>query len=198
LIPATGWALATIASSPPSSPRQLRELGAQCRLIGSKISRDPPRLQPAQDLANAGSLTEWVGLKRASREAFQSTVHLSVQTVSLLSDLIRGRVAAKAALQGPVGIAQAAGQAARNGYKDLLNLVAVLSVSGGLLNLFPLAPLDGGHMAILLGEAVVRRDFSTAVKIWVMNAGALVLFDLITLVLYSDLSKTSLLGRYLR
>jgi regulator of sigma E protease len=134
----------------------------------------------------------------ASREAWQSTVHLSVQTVSLLSDLLRGKVAAKAALQGPVGIAQAAGQAARNGYRDVLNLVAVLSVSVGLLNLFPLAPLDGGHIAILLGEGLLRRDFSIAVKAWFMNAGAIVLLLLVALVLYSDLSKTALLGRYLR
>jgi regulator of sigma E protease len=134
----------------------------------------------------------------ASREAFNATVHLSNQTVMLLADLIRGRVAPKAALQGPVGIAQAAGQAARSGYKDLLYLVAVLSVSVGLLNLFPLAPLDGGHMAIIAGEAVIRRDFSLAAKMWVMNAGAVVLFVLIGLVLYSDLSKTSLLGHYLR
>jgi regulator of sigma E protease len=133
----------------------------------------------------------------ASQEAFRATIHLSAQTVTLLSDLIRGRVAAKAALQGPVGIAQAAGQAAKSGMRDVLYLIAVLSVSVGLLNLFPLAPLDGGHMAILVGEGVIRRDFSLAVKMWVMNAGAVVLFLLIGLVLYSDLSKTSLLGHYL-
>jgi membrane-associated protease RseP (regulator of RpoE activity) len=57
------------------------------------------------------------------------------------------------------------------------------------LNLFPLAPLDGGHMAILVGEGIFRRDFSVTVKTWVMNAGAAVIFLLIGLVLYSDLSK---------
>ncbi|HWX25678.1 MAG TPA: RIP metalloprotease RseP [Vicinamibacteria bacterium] len=134
----------------------------------------------------------------AVKEAWQSTVHLSVQTVVMLSDLIRGRVAPKAALTGPVGIAQASGRAARNGYRDVLNLVAVLSISVGLLNLFPLAPLDGGHLAILAGEGLLRRDFSTAAKTWIMNAGAMVLLALVALVLYSDLSKTSLLGRYLR
>jgi regulator of sigma E protease len=138
-----------------------------------------------------------LGPVAACREAWKSTGHTAAQTVALLSDLLRGRVAAKAALQGPVGIAQAAGRAARSGYRDLLQLVALLSISVGLLNLFPLAPLDGGHIAILMAEGVVRKDFSLAVKTWVMNAGAIVLLVLVALVLYSDLSKTTLLGRYL-
>jgi regulator of sigma E protease len=65
------------------------------------------------------------------------------------------------------------------------------------MNLFPLPPLDGGHLAILAAEGVARHDFSVSAKAWLMNAGAMVLFLLIGLVLYSDLSKTSLLGRYL-
>jgi regulator of sigma E protease len=79
----------------------------------------------------------------------------------------------------------------------MLFLVATLSVSVGILNLLPLPPLDGGHLAILGWESVVRRDMSLTVKGWIMNAGAMVLFALITLVLYSDLSKTSLIGKYL-
>jgi regulator of sigma E protease len=80
---------------------------------------------------------------------------------------------------------------------SLLFLVAVISLQVGILNLFPLAPLDGGHLAILAGEGLLRRDFSLAVKAWIMNAGAAVIFLLIGLVLYSDLSKTALLGRFL-
>jgi regulator of sigma E protease len=134
----------------------------------------------------------------AVKEAWNSTVHLSKQTIDMLADLIRGRVAPKAALTGPIGIAQKSGEAARNGYRDVLYLVAILSVSVGLLNLFPLAPLDGGHIAILVGEGLRRRDFSLAAKVWILNAGAMVLLALVCLVLYSDLTKTSLLGRYLR
>ena len=70
-------------------------------------------------------------------------------------------------------------------------------MSVGILNLFPLPPLDGGHLAILLGEGLRRREFSSATKSWILNAGAMVLFLLIGLVIYSDLSKTSWLGKYL-
>ncbi len=98
-------------------------------------------------------------------------------------------------MMGPLRIAQASGDAARVGAGQLFFLVAVISLQIGIMNLFPLPPLDGGHLAILAGESILRRDFSMAVKTWIMNAGALVLFLLIGVVLYSDLSKTSLLGR---
>ena len=98
---------------------------------------------------------------------------------------------------GPLGIAQASGNAARGGIASLFSLVAIISLQVGILNLFPLAPLDGGHLAILAGEGLFRRDFSLTVKAWFMNAGAMVLFLLIGLVLYSDLSKTSWLSRFL-
>ena len=54
-------------------------------------------------------------------------------------------------------------------------LIAMISLQVGILNLFPLAPLDGGHLAIIAAEGVVRRDFSLDVKTWIMNAGAIVL-----------------------
>ena len=90
-----------------------------------------------------------------------------------------------------------AGSAARGGVGPLFYLVAVISLQIGIMNLFPLPPLDGGHLAILLGEGLLRRDFTLEVKAWIMNAGAMVLFLLIGLVLYSDLSKTSLFSKFL-
>ena len=133
----------------------------------------------------------------AVREAAAWSWNTTKQTLGMLQGLVTGRVSPKAALMGPVGIARVSGERAREGIGPLFSLIAVLSLSVGILNLVPLAPLDGGHMAILASEGLIRRDFSLAVKTWIMNAGALVIFLLIGLVLYSDLSKTSLLGKYL-
>ena len=69
-------------------------------------------------------------------------------------------------MMGPLGIAQASGDAARSGTGSLLFLVAVISLQVGILNLFPLAPLDGGHLAIIAVEGVARRDLSPTVKYW--------------------------------
>ena len=117
-------------------------------------------------------------------------------TFDVLKRLLTAQISPKT-MMGPLGIAQASGDAARGGAAPLFFLIAVISLQVGILNLMPLAPLDGGHMAIIIGEGLFRRDFSMTVKSWIMNAGALVIFLLIGLVLYSDLSKTSFLGKYL-
>jgi regulator of sigma E protease len=129
-------------------------------------------------------------------EAGRWTWDMTRQTFDVLKRLVTSQISPKT-LMGPLGIAQASGDAARSGPASVLFLVAVISLQVGILNLFPLAPLDGGHLAILAGESILRRDFSIAVKTWIMNAGAAVIFLLIGLVLYSDLSKTSLFGRFL-
>jgi regulator of sigma E protease len=119
------------------------------------------------------------------------------QTFSILGRLLTGGISPRT-MSGPVGIAEISGDAAREGgTRALAYLVAVISIQIGILNLFPVPPLDGGHLAILFGESVVRRDFSETVKIWILNAGTLALFLLIGLVLYSDISKTEFLGQYL-
>jgi regulator of sigma E protease len=143
------------------------------------------------------TIVKKLGFVPAVREASAATWNLTRQTFQILKGLATASISPKAALAGPLGIAKASGDAARSGFRAMLFLVASLSVSVGILNLFPLPPLDGGHLAILAGEGLRRRDFSAAAKGWILNAGAMVLFLLIGLVLYSDLSKTSWLGKYL-
>jgi regulator of sigma E protease len=134
---------------------------------------------------------------QAIQAAVGETWHMTRETVGMLKGLVTARISAKAAVSGPLGIAQASGMAARGGWRQLFALIAGISISVGILNLFPLAPLDGGHLAILAGEGLIRRNFNMTVKAWFMNAGFGVLLLIIAFVLYSDLSKTALLGKYL-
>ena len=129
-------------------------------------------------------------------EALRWTRDMTRQTFEVLGRLLTAQISPKT-MMGPLGIAKASGDAARGGVGPLFYLVAVISLQIGIMNLFPLPPLDGGHLAIIAAESVARHDFSVNAKAWLMNAGAMVLFLLIGLVLYSDLSKTSLLGKYL-
>ncbi|MGD8895336.1 MAG: RIP metalloprotease RseP [Acidobacteriota bacterium] len=129
-------------------------------------------------------------------EATRWSWEMVQQTFDVLGRLITAQISPKT-MMGPLGIAQASGDAARGGAASLFYLVAVISLQVGILNLLPLAPLDGGHLAILVVESTVRRDLSPNVKNWVMNAGALVIFLLIGLVLYSDFSKLSFLKNLL-
>ena len=75
------------------------------------------------------------------------------------------------------------------GFKNLLYLMGVLSLSIGLLNLFPIPVLDGGQICILLIESAMRRDLSMAVKERIAQAGLALVVLLMVTVLYFDLSK---------
>jgi len=109
-------------------------------------------------------------------------------TLDVIRRLVTRQISPKT-MMGPLGIADASGEAAKRGIEELLGLVAIISLQVGILNLLPIAPLDGGHLAILGVEGVARRDLSPTVKTWIMNAGAAMIFLLIGLVLYSDISK---------
>ncbi len=136
------------------------------------------------------------GLSRAVVEATRWTWGMTKLTFETLERLLTAQISPKT-MMGPLQIAKASGDAARVGPGPLFYLVAVISLQIGIMNLFPLPPLDGGHLAILAGESLLRRDFSVTVKTWIMNAGAMALFLLLGLVVYFDLSKTSLLSKYL-
>jgi regulator of sigma E protease len=137
------------------------------------------------------------GLPGALRVATLRTWDMSRQIFQIVGRLVTGRLSPKT-VAGPVGIARLSGEAARQGAEALFGFVAFISINVGILNLFPLVPLDGGHLAILAVEGAVRRDLSPAVKGWIMNAGAAVIFLLIGLVLFSDISKTPLVQRLLQ
>jgi regulator of sigma E protease len=128
------------------------------------------------------------GPGQAVVEAVRWTWEMTRQTFDVIVRLVTAQISPKT-MMGPLGIAQASGDAARGGPGSLFFLVAVISLQVGILNLLPLAPLDGGHLAILAFESGVRRDLSPTIKSWVMNAGAAVIFLLIGLVLFSDISK---------
>ena len=137
------------------------------------------------------------GPLRAVGEALRWTWDMTRQTFEVVGRLVTARISPRT-MMGPLGIAQASGDAARGGAGSLLFLVAVISLQVGILNLFPLAPLDGGHLAILAVEGVARRNMSPTVKGGIMNAGAAAIFLLIGLVLYSDISKMDFVQRLLQ
>jgi len=89
----------------------------------------------------------------------RETQFVITRTLGYLKDVVMGREAADQ-LGGPIRIAEVSGQVASNGFVPLLNLTAILSVSIGLLNLFPIPLLDGGHLLFYFMEAVRRKPLS--------------------------------------
>jgi regulator of sigma E protease len=172
--------------------------GADGRALALEIWRDGELLELTITPRDDGSglrigITPKTVLKKfgplqAVAEAVRWSWDMTRQTFDVIGRLVTAQISPKT-MMGPLGIAQASGDAARGGAGSLFFLVAVISLQVGILNLLPLVPLDGGHLAILALEGVARRDLSPTVKSWVMNAGAAVIFLLIGLVLYSDISK---------
>jgi regulator of sigma E protease len=109
---------------------------------------------------NAGDVVnEKIGFFKALELGVSETWFVIERTLSYIGGMITGRESTDQ-LGGPIRIAQVSGQVASVGFSALLHLTAVLSVSIGLLNLFPVPLLDGGHLMFYAIEAIRGRPLS--------------------------------------
>ena len=122
-------------------------------------------------------------------ESVRFNWEMSRQTLAVLGKIVTGQLAAKGALSGPIEIAALSGAAARSGFKHLVQLMGLISISIAILNLMPIPVLDGGQITILLIESLMRRDMSLRVKERINQVGLLMIVALMVVVLYFDLIK---------
>lgn len=108
--------------------------------------------------------------------------------LTLVGRLVTGRASMKS-LRGPVGIVQYSGEAARLGLPAVVNLMVLLSLSLGLLNLLPIPILDGGHLLLLGIEGSLRRDLSLAFKERMIQVGFVFLMLIFAIVMYNDIAR---------
>jgi regulator of sigma E protease len=116
----------------------------------------------------------------------QETWFIIDRTMSYLGGILSGREAADQ-LGGPIRIAEVSGQVATVGLDALLHLAAVLSVSIGLLNLFPVPMLDGGHLMFYLIEAVRGRPLSDRAQEYGFRVGLALVLMLMIFATYNDI-----------
>jgi regulator of sigma E protease len=90
-------------------------------------------------------------------------------------------------LGGPIRIAQVSGQVATMGFTPVLDLVAGLSVSIGLLNLFPIPLLDGGHLLFYLIEAIRGRPLSERAQEMGFRVGLAIVVMLMIFATFNDI-----------
>jgi len=109
-------------------------------------------------------------------------------TLLSLVKMVEGKVSAKN-VGGPIFIAQLAGQQAQAGLLNLILLTAVLSVNLGLINLFPIPILDGGHLFFFLMEMVLRRPVSLKMREMAQQGGFILIVLLMVLIFYNDLDR---------
>jgi regulator of sigma E protease len=106
----------------------------------------------------------------------------------VLGKLVTGQVSAKS-VDGPIGIAQVAGQSYKAGLAPLLMLMAMISLNLGVMNLLPIPILDGGVMLMLVVEGLMGHDLSLAAKERIVQFGFVFLVVLTAFVLYNDVVK---------
>jgi regulator of sigma E protease len=129
---------------------------------------------------------EPVGPLKAVTLGFQETWFVIDRTMSYLGGVIAGREAADQ-LGGPIRIAQVSGQVATAGFSALMHLAAVLSVSIGLLNLFPVPLLDGGHLLFYAIEAVRGRPLSDRAQEYGFRIGLAIVVMLMIFATFNDI-----------
>jgi regulator of sigma E protease len=108
------------------------------------------------------------------------------RTISYIGGVVSGREAADQ-LGGPIRIAQVSGQVATVGIVALVHLTAVLSVSIGLLNLFPIPLLDGGHLLFYAIEALRGRPLSERAQEMGFRVGLAIVLMLMIFATFNDI-----------
>ncbi|MGX5841085.1 RIP metalloprotease RseP [Mesorhizobium sp. ArgA1] len=132
-----------------------------------------PRVITYSPIGALGAAVEQTG------QAIQGTGHF-------LQRFVVGRED-KCQLGGPIKIAKMSGQAAKLGFEWLVQLVALLSVGIGILNLLPIPPLDGGHLLFYAIEAVFRRPVSERMMEMGYRAGLFLVLGFMGFVFWNDL-----------
>jgi regulator of sigma E protease len=118
----------------------------------------------------------------------QRTWDMSVLSLKMLGRIVIGQASLRN-LNGPLTIADAAGQSAQAGLVTFIGFLAVVSLSIGVLNLLPLPMLDGGHLMYYVFEAVTGRPVSDLWLARLQRGGVAILLLVMSVALYNDVAR---------
>jgi regulator of sigma E protease len=130
--------------------------------------------------------TRPLSLTEAVTDGARMTVGIVTTTFSALGHMISGAIST-CNLNGPIGIAKASGAAASQGWSDFIWLIAALSTAVGMINLFPIPILDGGHLVFHAWEWARGKPPSERALRFLMTAGLAIVLALMVFGLSNDL-----------
>ena len=122
------------------------------------------------------------------RAATAKTWDQSVFTIKMLSRIVTGDVSIKN-ISGPINIAQIAGDSTERGMRYFITILAVISLSLGILNLLPIPVLDGGQIVYQLVEAVKGSPLTERAQILGQQVGVFALLLLMSFAFYNDIAR---------
>lgn len=121
--------------------------------------------------------------------ALDQTWYVAVTSLSGLWHIATGAISS-CNISGPIGMAEVMGDAARSGLETFVQMLAVLSLGIGLLNLFPIPVLDGGHLVFHVWEAATGKPPSDRALQVLMSVGLALLLSLMVFAISNDLFCT--------
>jgi regulator of sigma E protease len=124
----------------------------------------------------------------AIQPAVIETWDKSVFVLDSVKKMVVGLISVKN-INGPITIAQVAGETATYGLDVYLGFLALLSISLGVLNLLPIPVLDGGHLLYYAIEAVIRRPVPERIQAFGLQLGLLLISGLMVLAMYNDVNR---------
>ncbi len=122
-------------------------------------------------------------------KAFTRTIDMISVSVKMIGKLLTGQASLKNTVSGPISIAQFAGQSVSVGIDHYLSFIALVSISLGVFNLFPVPMLDGGHLLYYAWEVVTGRQVSERVQLFGQQIGLAMLGTLMIFVFYHDILR---------
>jgi len=125
---------------------------------------------------------------QAIQKATERHLVLTNKLIFLVGQLIARKVSMNQ-LQGPLGIVQETSRAAKQGFGDVVNLMALISLNLAVLNLLPIPILDGGHILMLSIEGLLRHDLSLKIKERFVTVGMVFLLLVFLIVMYNDVLR---------
>ena len=136
-------------------------------------------------------VTVAVPVWQAPAVAFRRTGEYLRFTADTLGQLVSGRRSIRD-MQGPVGMARAAGETLALGWEAFVALIVLVSINLGFMNLLPVPMLDGGHLMFYAIEAVRRRPVGPEAQEWAFRGGLAALLGLMLVVTFNDLGSLGL------
>jgi len=124
---------------------------------------------------------------KAVVQAVDETFNVISLTFKSIGQMFAGKRSTEE-LGGPIRIAQMSGQVAQQGFSSLISFTAILSVNLGLINLFPIPILDGGHLLFYAFEAVLGRPLSARAQEYGLRFGLALVMTLMIFATWNDLS----------
>lgn len=147
-----------------------------------------PWLPSGAELLPVDTVTVTLGVGEALREAVVVVPKIVGQMVRVIAGLVSGQVSPKT-LGGPVMMYQLASRSAEQGWDSFLNLMAVISINLGVMNLLPIPVLDGFHLVAAFWEAVRRRPISVRAREVANVVGLILLVALMGMAFFNDITR---------